>query len=145
MTRALPLALILGLSLAVPATAQEAQTEPSPDPSSEPAEPAAPSVPAEPPAFEGQLVRLVEIIGSLEVLRDLCGAESGQWRARAQALIEAEGEDPRLRRRLIAAYNRGNRELGAYRTCTPSAVFAVDRYMREGERIARDVLVRYGE
>lgn len=131
--------LLLCLALVSPTFAQE-----------EPAEPETPEAPAitapsEPAAFEPQLVRLVEILGSLEVLRGLCGEETGDWRQRAQAVIDAEGGDRRLRRRLVAAYNRGNRALTAYSTCTPSAVFAIDGYMREGERISRDVLVRYGE
>lgn len=134
------LALALALALASPALAQEAPEAPA-----EPPPVVAPDAPSEPAAFEPQLVRLVEILGSLEVLRGLCGEETGDWRQRAQAVIEAEGGDERLRRRLVAAYNRGNRALAAYRNCTPSAVFAIDRYMREGERIARDVLVRYGE
>ena len=131
----LPAILAAVAMLALPAAAQEG-------------EPETPAIarPAEPPAFEPQLVRLVEILGSLEVLRGLCGDETGEWRARAQAVIAAEGEeDARLRRRMIAAYNRGNRALAAYRGCTPSAVFAIERYMVEGERLTRDVLVRYGE
>ena len=125
--------------LSLPAAAQEGAPQ-------APAQAPAIVRPAEPPAFEPQLVRLVEILGSLEVLRGLCGDETGQWRARAQAVIAAEGkEDARLRRRMIAAYNRGNRALSAYRGCTPSAVFAIERYMVEGERLTRDVLVRYGE
>ena len=135
----LPVALLASVLAALPPGGAFAQDTPPPQ------APVAPVAPAQPPAFEPQLVRLVEIIGSLEALRGLCGTETGEWRARAEALIEAEGDDERLRRRLIAAYNRGNRALGAYRTCTPSAVFAIDRYMVEGERIARDVLVRYGE
>lgn len=150
--RALLLALALAAPvLAAPALAQEEPAategaEPPADAATEaPAAPAAPVAPGEPAVFEPQLVRLVEILGSLEVLRGLCGGETGDWRQRAQAVIKAEGGDERLRRRLVAAYNRGNRALAAYRSCTPSAVFAIDGYMREGERIARDVLVRYGE
>ena len=147
-------ALAVSLPLGLPAHAQEGEPDTAPETAPDAASGTAPGVapgapaivrPAEPAAFEPQLVRLVEILGSLEVLRGLCGSETGQWRARAEAIIAAEGEDEPLRRRLVAAYNRGNRALAAYRACTPSAVFAIDRYMVEGERLTRDVLVRYGE
>ena len=138
-SRALPIAIAFLIAfLGSPVAAQV-------DPQGEAPPPEATVSPG-PAAFEPQLLRLVEILGSLEVLRGLCGNETGDWRARAEAIIDAEGEeDATLRRRMIASYNRGNRALVAYRTCTPSAVFAIDRYMKEGERIARDVLVRYGE
>ena len=100
---------------------------------------------APPPAFEPQLVRLMEILGSVEILRGVCGGETGEWRARAAALIEAEGEEGELRRRMIAGYNRGNRAFAAYRGCTASAVYAIERFMDEGEALSRDLLVRYGE
>ena len=99
----------------------------------------------QPAAFEDQLMRLMEILGSVEVLRGLCGDETGAWRARAEALVAAEAETEALRGSMIAAYNRGNRAFAAYRTCTASAVFAIERYMDEGEALARDVLVRYGD
>ena len=126
-------ALLVAL-LATPSVAQEGEPE------------LAPSVPSAPPAFEPQLVRLMEVLGSIEVLRGLCGNETGEWRQRASAIIEAEGSvsEP-FRRRMIAAYNRGNRAFGAYTACTPSAIYAIERYMDEGETIARDVLVRYGD
>ena len=125
-------ALLVAL-LAMPSPAQEGEPEP------------APSVPSAPPAFEPQLVRLMEVLGSVEVLRGVCGGETGEWRQRAQALIDAEGESDALRRRMIAGYNRGNRAFAAYRTCTASAVFAIERYMDEGEALSRDLIVRYGE
>lgn len=128
-------AAALATILALPTLAQEGSPE----------SPTAVLPPAPPPAFEPQLVRLMEILGSVEVLRGVCGGETGQWRDRAQALIEAEADSDALRRRMIAGYNRGNRALAAYRTCTTSAVFAIERYMDEGEALSRDLLVRYGE
>ena len=145
MRRLLTLLLAAGLvaPLAVPALAQEGTPGDGDAPTEDPAG-ALP--PAPPPAFEPQLVRLMEVLGSIEVLRGLCGNETGEWRQRASAIIEAEGSvsEP-FRRRMIAAYNRGNRAFGAYTACTPSAIYAIERYMDEGETIARDVLVRYGD
>lgn len=134
-TRAL--AVSLAVCLAVPALAQVGEAQPAPAD--------APTAPTAPPVFEPQLVRLMEVLGSVEVLRGVCGGETGEWRQRAQALIDAEGESDALRRRMIAGYNRGNRAFAAYRTCTASAVFAIERYMDEGETLSRDLIVRYGE
>jgi len=95
--------------------------------------------------FEGQLLRLAEILGSLHYLRNLCGEPGDQWRGQMEALIEAENPDEARRARFIAGFNRGYRSFaGAYASCTPSAIEAVTRYMREGEALARDTATRFG-
>lgn len=126
MTRA---AIILALVLAAAgvARAQEAALETGP-----------------PPAYEPDLVRLSEVIGSLAFLRDLCGAEDApEWPARMQVLIEAEGEGSA--ERLAGAYNRGYRAFAlTYRVCTPAAERAIDTYLAEGERLSQAVARRFG-
>lgn len=95
--------------------------------------------------FEGQLLRLAEILGSLHYLRNLCGESGHEWRGQMEALLEAESPDEVRRARFVAGFNRGYRSFeGAYSTCTPSAIEAVGRYMREGEALARDTATRFG-
>lgn len=96
--------------------------------------------------LDTKLTRLLELLGSVQFLRQLCDpAETTRWRERASLLIEAEDEDVARRERLTAAFNRGYRAFGAYRTCTDNALFALDRFTVEGERLTRDLLARYGE
>jgi len=104
-----------------------------------------PAVPAVAP-YDAGLVRLAEILGSVHYLRDLCGASEGTlWRDQMQGIIDAEQADGARLARLIDGFNRGYEGFKAvYRTCTPAATMAVDRYMQEGARIARDIAARYG-
>lgn len=94
--------------------------------------------------FEPGLLRLAEILGSLHFLRNLCGERGDQWRGEMQKLLESENPDPQRRARLIASFNRGYRSFGGYTQCTPSATEAINRYMREGESLSRDIASRYG-
>ncbi|MBE0691696.1 MAG: TIGR02301 family protein [Aquamicrobium sp.] len=95
--------------------------------------------------FEGDLVRLAEILGSLHYLRNLCGESGQDWRGRMEALLQAENPDEARRARFVASFNRGYRSFETtYATCTPSALEAISRYMKEGEALARDTATRYG-
>ena len=98
-----------------------------------------------PAPFDGNLARLVEIMGALHHLRDICGANEGQkWRNEAQALINAEAPSGDRRARLIASFNRGYRGFQqTYRTCTPAADLVIRRYLEEGSKLIRDVTARY--
>lgn len=98
------------------------------------------------PPYERQMLRLAEIMGSLAYLRDLCGdGDSGEYRARMSALLEAEGRVPELKEKLAGAYNRGYRSYQAtYRQCTSNARVAIKRYLVEGERIAHDISYHFG-
>ncbi len=111
------------------------------------------SKPAEKPAkqqanapFDADLQRLAEILGSLQYLRTVCGANEGQkWRGEMQALIDAEAPSGERRRLIIARFNRGYRGFEqTYRTCTPAADLAIRRYLDEGAKIAREITARYG-
>jgi uncharacterized protein (TIGR02301 family) len=95
--------------------------------------------------YERDLQRLAEILGALQYLRGLCGANEGQtWRNEMQALVDAEAPAGERRDRLVASFNRGYRGFQqTYRTCTPAADLAIRRYLEEGARIARDITARY--
>ena len=95
--------------------------------------------------FEPGLMRLAEILGSLHFLRNLCGEKGDQWRAEMEKLLASENPDPSRRARFIASFNRGYRSFGStYTQCTPSATEAINRYMKEGEDLSRDIASRYG-
>ena len=95
--------------------------------------------------FEGDLMRLSEILGSLHYLRNLCGESGQDWRKRMEELLEAENPDDARRARLTASFNRGYRGFETtYATCTASALAAIARYMKEGEALTRDTATRYG-
>lgn len=98
------------------------------------------------PPYEGQLLRLSEILGALHYLRPLCGADEAQmWRQQMEELIAAEEPSDRRRARLTDRFNLGYSSFASvYRTCTPAAAAAVDRYQREGVKITRDITARYG-
>ncbi|MFE0013895.1 TIGR02301 family protein [Mesorhizobium sp. NPDC059054] len=119
------LTLLLGIALSVAAPAQ-------------------PAAAAEAP-FEPGLMRLAEVLGSLHFLRNLCGEKGDQWRGEMQKLLDSENPDPERRARFIAAFNRGYRSFGStYTQCTSSASEAISRYMKEGEKLSRDIASRYG-
>ncbi|GAA4524560.1 TIGR02301 family protein [Chelativorans composti] len=95
--------------------------------------------------YDRQLIRLAEVLGSLQYLRALCGEQNAPWRARMEALLEAEKPDPDRRARMVAAFNHGYSAFEAvYRTCTPSAIAAINRYMKEGEELTTGIVERYG-
>jgi uncharacterized protein (TIGR02301 family) len=95
--------------------------------------------------YDGDLQRLAEILGSLQFLRTVCGANEGQkWRTEMQALLDAEVPPGERRRKIVASFNRGYRTYQqTYRTCTPAAGIAIRRYLDEGAKIAREITARY--
>ncbi len=99
------------------------------------------------PAYDPQLLRLSEILGSVYYLRRLCGATEGNtWRDQMQALIDAENPSPERRAKFVDRFNRGYQGFrSVYRSCTPAATEAIDRYMQEATKIVRDVTARFGK
>ena len=96
-------------------------------------------------AYDRQLIRLAEVLGSLHFLRTLCGERSSLWRERMETLLEAEQPDEERRLRIIASFNHGYSSFATvYTTCTKSAIKAIDRYMQEGEKISLEIVQRYG-
>jgi uncharacterized protein (TIGR02301 family) len=98
-----------------------------------------------PAPFDGDMMRLAEILGALHYLRDLCGAKEGnKWRDQMSALIDAEAQSGDRRNRLVANFNNGYRDFKrTYHSCTPSANLAVRRYLDEGAKISREITARY--
>lgn len=125
--RVLAAALIVLAAFAFPAAAQEA------DPTALP--------------YDAQMLRLSEILGALHYLERLCeDGESQRWREQMEALIEAEQPDALRRARMIDRFNRGYEGFrSVYRSCTPAAGLAIDRYKAEGAEIAVEIATRYGE
>lgn len=132
MSRLTATALLL-ISLAMSGLPARAQTTSAPGQDT----PAAP--------YDADLQRLAEILGSLQYLRTVCGANEGQkWRSEMQALLDAEAPGGERRRQIVARFNRGYRGFEqTYRTCTPAADLAIRRYLEEGAKIARDITARY--
>lgn len=105
---------------------------------------AAPARAAEAP-YDAGLLRLAEILGSLQFLRTLCGETGAPWRARMEELVTAENPEPERRAQLVANFNRGYRSFSStYATCTGSAMEAIKRYTVEGERLSSEIAGRYG-
>jgi uncharacterized protein (TIGR02301 family) len=92
--------------------------------------------------YDGQLLRLSEILGALHYLRALCGTGEGQvWREQMRALTEAEGTTPLRKARLVDTFNRGYRGYArTHRTCTRSAVQATQRFMVEASNLTDSML-----
>lgn len=154
MRRGFVVALCFSLSWAVQAQAQaqtQTQTQQG-NQRSQAARPAAPArEPAPPPepaptAYEPDLLRLAEIMGSLSFLRQLCSApEAAQWQVRMNDLMTVEGTTPGRRERLAGAYNRGFRSFAlTYRSCTVAAQEASTRLSQDGDSVSRRLASRYG-
>ncbi|HLP65926.1 MAG TPA: TIGR02301 family protein [Rhizobium sp.] len=129
-------ALLVASLGALPAAAQDA---PPPVAEAEPQEKPAP--------YDTQLIRLSEVIGAVQYLRNLCsGSSEPEWRRQMEKLLETEtAGEPKRRERMVAAYNRGYRSFASvYTTCTRSAVTAAERYRAEGATLATEIATRYG-
>ena len=135
---------LLGLALLAPLPgAAQPQAVKSP-PAAE--APAAPATPEPPPPYEGQLLRLSEIMGALSFLRDLCHDGDGPaFRDRIGKLLDVEARTPERKEWLAGAFNKGFGDYQlTYRVCTPAARETIARYLDEAARIAREVATRYG-
>ncbi len=98
------------------------------------------------PPYEPQIEALAERLGTLALLRELCGdGDAAEFRSRMAALIEAEAHTSLRRNRLAGAYNRGYHGYGAsYRSCTPSARLVIARALSQVDRLTRELASRYG-
>jgi uncharacterized protein (TIGR02301 family) len=138
-------ALTMLLAAASAALAASAQDKPAPPPPVQ--GPAQAPREASPPAYEGPLLRLSELMGALHYLRGLCGApDAPVWRQRMTALLDSEGGDDTRRSRLAGAFNRGFRTYQeTYRSCNASANATIKAYLEEGRTITRDIGTRFAD
>jgi uncharacterized protein (TIGR02301 family) len=92
--------------------------------------------------YDDKLLRISEILGAVHYLRELCGANEGQyWRDRMRDLMEAEGSSALRRARLTRAFNQGYRSYSrTYNTCSPSAQTAITRFLSEGSELSEGLL-----
>jgi uncharacterized protein (TIGR02301 family) len=108
---------------------------------------AAPAPDAEPPPpYDPEILRLAEILGALTYLDALCASNPpGDWRAKMQALLEADAKSAARKERLAGSYNRGFHDYQrTYHLCTPNAQAIIGRFLAEGGKIAHEVVNRYG-
>ncbi len=147
-------AMLLVLLAAEPAPAQAPSATlpanpplpPLPGAASPPPSPAQPADPDALPPYEAQLERLAERLGTLSLMRELCGDGDGaEFRGRMAALLDAEARSAQRRDRLAGAFNRGFRGYATgYRSCTASARSVMARALAEADRLTRDLAARYG-
>jgi uncharacterized protein (TIGR02301 family) len=92
--------------------------------------------------YDDRLLRLSEILGAVHYLRELCGANEGQyWRDRMRDLMNAEGSSALRRAKLTRAFNQGYRSYSrTYNTCSPSAQTAIRRFLSEGTTLSEGLL-----
>jgi uncharacterized protein (TIGR02301 family) len=92
--------------------------------------------------YDDRLMRLSEILGAIHYLRELCGANEGQyWRDRMHDLMTAEGSTALRRAKLTRAFNQGYRSYSrTYNTCSPSAQTAITRFLSEGSELSDGIL-----
>ena len=93
--------------------------------------------------YDDRLLRLAEILGAVHFLRELCGANEGQyWRERMEDVMRAEGSSALRQARLTRGFNQGYRNYArTYSACTPTAQTAITRFLSEGAQIS-DALVK---
>jgi len=113
----------------------------APAPSQPPPPPQAPPQP-----YDGQLLRLSEILGALSYLTSICDTtQKDPFRAQMQALLDAEANVSPRREEFAGAYNRGYRGLAStYARCTDNARALIRRFRDEGVSITRQVRNLYG-
>ncbi len=141
------LAGLAGAWLTATATAQSLPANPPlPPVAGAPAPPAPSGDPEGLPPYEPQLEQLAERLGTLALLRELCGdGDAAEFRNRMAALIEAEAHTSLRRNRLAGAFNRGYHGYAAsYRSCTPSAQLVIARSLSQVDKLTHDLAARYG-
>jgi uncharacterized protein (TIGR02301 family) len=103
--------------------------------------------PPTPDAAQGPLSELSETLGALALLSQHCTPDGTPniWRARMEALLEAEGEPAGASARMNGAFNRGYSDFAtSYSRCTPAARAAQEHLRRDAARLARVLSQRFG-
>ena len=88
--------------------------------------------------YDTKLLRLAELLGSIHYLRELCGANEGQfWRDTMLEVMKSESTTAVRRARLTTSFNQGYRSYSrTYNVCTPIARATIDRFLVEGAELA---------
>lgn len=134
------LTIVVSSQFAAGAMTQDAHAQTSP-------EEAPASTAQTAPPYDDRLLRLAEILGSVQYLRNLCsGQDETAWRESMQALLDSETANEAGRREILTAgYNRGFRAFASvYTSCTDAARVAEARYRREGATLVTEIVARYG-
>jgi uncharacterized protein (TIGR02301 family) len=98
------------------------------------------------PPYQGEMQRLLEVMGSLYFLEPLCGTTTADWRAEAADLVSRDAPDPDREQRLYGAFNQGYEAYARlYRHCTLAAHEAMMRLFDEAETGAKDIHSRFAE
>jgi uncharacterized protein (TIGR02301 family) len=131
-------AAAVALFLALAQSAPAAKPAPSPSPT--------PAPRVEAPPYEGDLLRLAELMGALAYLRDLChDGDGAAFRSQIARLIAADPRPQEAKDLIAGAFNRGfDGYRLTYRACTSNARDAISAYLGETQRLARDVAAHYG-
>jgi len=119
-------AFILCMNFSVLAHAQSTTDSSEAETNSE-----APKITTLPPAYEPQMLRLSEILGSLHYIRELCKANEGsKWRQAMQDMIKNEEPTDERKAQMIANFNHGFRGFQeTYRECTNAAIEANNSFV----------------
>jgi uncharacterized protein (TIGR02301 family) len=138
------LALAFMVALAAGPSLAQQRPRATPPPAAQPAPP--PEPPETPLAYEPELLRLSEALGTIAYMAHLCGEPGAEgWRQRAQQLIEAEGATQGRKDRLAGAYNRGYiGHQAMHRTCTDAARSVIERRLKQAREITQDISTRFG-
>ncbi len=108
-----------------------------------------------PAAYEPQLLKMAELMGSLAFLADICPAteatrdglatrDGKDWRDKVAMLIEAEASSPRLKGLIAGAYNRGYSDLEVnYKTCSEPALALFEHQIYAVHNLSQDLARRY--
>ena len=89
-------------------------------------------------------------MGSLAFFSELCGppegiAQKDVWRQKAQDFVVTDQMPQARRERFAGAYNRGFQSYRVvYRNCTDNARLSVERLMKDGARVTRELASRSG-
>lgn len=139
MAKLISIALAFALLAGSAAAAQEKKTEEAPAD-------APPPVVEKPAPYDGKIMRLAEILGSVHYLRNLCNGGESEWREMMEQILAEESKgEPQRTARFTAAFNRGYRSFAStYVKCTQQAIAAEEKYRAEGATLATEITARFG-
>lgn len=115
-----------------------------------PATPPAARLQDETPPYEGDILKLSELMGSVAFLADLCPdmhdpAQNGEmWRQKAQSLLDTQAKSDILKALMAGAYNRGYQDYEVnYNACTDVARTGFSRDLSAINHLASALTRKY--